>query len=81
MDGLGIGAIQDVVLRDRRQLSADGTLVVVCQLHEDGNGAGSAEVIARGFAPEGAEEAETLLADVLFPGWLPIEHIQTSPAL
>lgn len=64
VDGLGIGAIQDVVLRDRRQLSADGTLVVVCQLHEDGNGAGSAEVIARGFAPEGAEEAETLLADV-----------------
>jgi ribonuclease J len=64
VDGLGIGAIQDVVLRDRRQLSADGTLVVVCQLHEDGNGAGSAEVIARGFAPEGAEEAESLLADV-----------------
>ena len=64
VDGLGIGAIQDVVLRDRRQLSADGTLVIVCQLHEDGNGAGRAEVIARGFAPEGAEEAETLLADV-----------------
>jgi ribonuclease J len=64
VDGLGIGAIQDVVLRDRRQLSADGTLVIVCQLHEDGNGAGAPEVIARGFAPEGAEEAESLLADV-----------------
>jgi ribonuclease J len=64
VDGLGIGAIQDVVLRDRRQLSADGTLVVVCQLHENGNGPGTPEVIARGFAPEGAEQAESLLADV-----------------
>jgi ribonuclease J len=64
VDGLGIGAVQDVVLRDRRQLSADGTLVIVCQLHEDGNGVAHPEVIARGFAPEGAEEAESLLADV-----------------
>jgi ribonuclease J len=64
VDGLGIGAIQDVVLRDRRQLSADGTLVIVCQLHEDGDGPVAPEVIARGFAPEGAEEAESLLADV-----------------
>ena len=33
VDGLGIGDPKDAVLRDRRQLSADGTLIVVCQLH------------------------------------------------
>ena len=33
VDGLGIGDVADVVLRDRRQLSADGVLIVVCQLH------------------------------------------------
>jgi ribonuclease J len=62
VDGLGIGDVADVVLRDRRQLSADGVLIVVCQLSpgvDDGP-----EVIARGFAPEGADEAEELLAEV-----------------
>jgi ribonuclease J len=64
VDGLGIGDIRDVVLRDRRQLSGDGVLIVVCQLHPDGSGNTEPEVIARGFAPEGAEEAEELLAEV-----------------
>jgi ribonuclease J len=63
VDGLGIGDIRDVVLRDRRQLSGDGVLIVVCQLHPDGAGGSEPEVIARGFAPEGAE-AEELLAEV-----------------
>jgi ribonuclease J len=61
VDGLGLGDVKDVVLRDRRQLSADGVLIVVAPLHR--NGAGDAiEVIARGFAPEG-EEADELLAE------------------
>ena len=63
VDGLGIGDIADVVLRDRKQLSADGVLIVVCQLHAAGDGGSEPEVIARGFAPEGAE-AEELLAEV-----------------
>jgi ribonuclease J len=63
VDGLGIGDVQDVVLRDRRQLSADGVLIVVCQLSSNGAGPVPPEVIARGFAPEGAE-AESLLDDV-----------------
>ena len=63
VDGLGIGDIADVVLRDRRQLSADGVLIVVCQLHPDGDGP-EPEVIARGFAPGGAEAAAELLAEV-----------------
>ncbi len=62
VDGLGIGDIADVVLRDRRQLSADGVLIVVCQLHP-GIDHHDPEVIARGFAPEG-DEADDLLAAV-----------------
>jgi ribonuclease J len=63
VDGLGIGDIADVVLRDRRQLSADGVLIIVCQLHPDEDHP-EPEVIARGFAPGGAEAAEELLAEV-----------------
>ena len=59
VDGLGIGDIGDVVLRDRKQLSADGVLIVVAQLHQNG-AAGMPEVIARGFAPEGQEAADVL---------------------
>ncbi len=70
VDGLGLGDAKDVVLRDRRQLSADGVLIVVAQLHRT-NGDEFPEVIARGFAPEGQVADEVLLearraaADVL----------------
>ena len=63
VDGLGIGDIRDVVLRDRKQLAGDGVLIVVCQLHPNDDNP-EPEVIARGFAPEGAEEAAELLAEV-----------------
>jgi ribonuclease J len=63
VDGLGIGDIADVVLRDRRQLSADGVLIIVCQLHPDEEHP-EPEVIARGFAPGGADAAAELLAEV-----------------
>ena len=62
VDGLGIGDPKDAVLRDRRQLSTDGTLIIVAQLHA---GAGyRPEVIARGFAPEEADAADALIDDV-----------------
>jgi ribonuclease J len=52
VDGLGVGDISDVALRDRRHLSEDGVLIVVATLS---NGAASApELISRGFA-ESAE--------------------------
>lgn len=63
VDGLGIGDVQDVVLRDRRQLSADGVLIIVCQQHEADGEAPHPEIVARGFAPEG-DEASDLLAEV-----------------
>ncbi len=57
VDGLGVGDISDVALRDRRHLSEDGVLIVVTTLS---NGAVSPpEVIARGFA-----ETEELLGEL-----------------
>ena len=50
VDGLGVGDVQDVALRDRRRLSEDGVLIVVTTLASQ-NGADLAppELIARGF--------------------------------
>jgi ribonuclease J len=57
VDGLGVGDISDVALRDRRHLSEDGVLIVVTTLS---NGTVAApEVISRGFA-----ETEELLAEM-----------------
>jgi ribonuclease J len=50
VDGLGIGDISDVALRDRRHMSEDGVLIVVTTLS---NGAVSQpELITRGFADD-----------------------------
>src|SRR3954462_14208755 len=50
VDGMGVGDISDVALRDRRHMSEDGVLIVVATLAD---GAGSApELITRGFADE-----------------------------
>jgi ribonuclease J len=50
VDGLGVGDVQDVALRDRRHLSEDGVLIVITTL-ASANGADLAppELIARGF--------------------------------
>jgi ribonuclease J len=57
VDGLGVGDISDVALRDRRHLSEDGVLIVVTTL-ADGS-ASRPELIARGFA-----ESEELLEEM-----------------
>src|SRR5215211_3855569 len=54
VDGLGVGDVQDVALRDRRHLSEDGVLIVVATLAANGAvAAGPPELIARGFAEKG----------------------------
>ncbi|HUK95287.1 MAG TPA: ribonuclease J [Gaiellaceae bacterium] len=73
VDGLGVGDVQDVALRDRRHLSEDGVLIVVATLtSSNGSVAGAPELIARGFAEpddplleEMREEAERVLGELL----------------
>ncbi len=60
VDGLGVGDVQDVALRDRRRLSEDGVLIVVTTVAlSDGGEIAPPELIARGFA-----EDEELLQDL-----------------
>jgi ribonuclease J len=54
VDGLRVGDVQDVALRDRRRLSEDGVLIVVTTLaSSDGGEIAPPELIARGFADSG----------------------------
>jgi ribonuclease J len=51
VDGLRVGDVRDVALRDRRRLSEDGVLIVVTTLtSSDGGEMAPPELIARGFA-------------------------------
>ena len=53
VDGLGVGDVQDVALRDRRRLSEDGVLIIVATLAATNGGtAGPPELIARGFGDD-----------------------------
>jgi ribonuclease J len=50
VDGVGIGDIGPVVLRDRRQLAEDGIFVVVVTVnHQTGQAVGRPDVVTRGF--------------------------------
>jgi ribonuclease J len=69
VDGLGVGDLSDVALRDRRHLSEDGVLIVVATL-SDGL-ATTPELISRGFAEsddlmsEMRGEAQEILRELL----------------
>lgn len=53
VDGLGVGDVQDVALRDRRRLSEDGVIIVVATVAtSDGFEVAPPELIARGFAED-----------------------------
>ncbi len=50
VDGLDVGDIQDVTLRDRQKLSRDGTFIVVARVREqDGSVVAPPDIIAKGF--------------------------------
>jgi ribonuclease J len=61
VDGLGVGDVADVALRDRRRLSEDGVLIIVTTLAGQNGAVATAppELIARGFG-----DAEPLLDEV-----------------
>jgi ribonuclease J len=63
VDGLAVGDITDVALRDRRRLSEGGVLIVVATLTStNGRMTATPELIARGFA-EGDELLDELRAE------------------
>lgn len=50
VDGLGVGDVSEIVLRDRRQLAADGMLVVIATIEKrTGELIGNPDIISRGF--------------------------------
>ena len=60
VDGLGVGDVGNIVLRDRRQLSQDGILIVVVTMNrETGKIVAGPDVVSRGFVY--VRESEALM--------------------
>ncbi len=50
VDGLGVGDVGSIVLRDRKHLAEDGLIVVVCTISQgDGHIVSGPDVVSRGF--------------------------------
>ncbi len=49
VDGLGVGDVSNIVLRDRKAMASDGMIVIVATLGQDGRLIGDPEIISRGF--------------------------------
>ncbi|MEX1142383.1 MAG: ribonuclease J [Thermoleophilaceae bacterium] len=63
VDGVDVGDIEDVALRDRRMLSADGIFIVVATVSEqNGSSVAEPEIIFRGVPF--VDEADELMADL-----------------
>jgi ribonuclease J len=62
VDGLGVGDVGNIVLRDRRQLSQDGIMIVVVTINKDsGNVVAGPDIVTRGFVY--VRESEHLIED------------------
>ncbi|MHB1125534.1 MAG: ribonuclease J [Bacillota bacterium] len=62
VDGLGVGDVGNIVLRDRKQLSQDGILIVVVTLNKDtGAVVAGPDIVSRGFVY--VRESEELLEE------------------
>ncbi|MEG2524669.1 MAG: hypothetical protein RSB03_03635, partial [Oscillospiraceae bacterium] len=62
VDGLGVGDVGSVVLRDRKHLAQDGLMVVVCTVdNETKEIISGPDVISRGFVY--VKESEPLIAE------------------
>lgn len=64
VDGLGVGDVGSVVLRDRKQLSQDGIVIIVLTLDRDaGIVVAGPDIISRGFVY--VREAEVLMEETI----------------
>lgn len=62
VDGLGVGDVGNIVLRDRKQLSQDGILIVVVTMDKQkGQVVAGPDIVSRGFVY--VREAEELLEE------------------
>ena len=60
IDGLGVGDVGSIVLRDRKHLAEDGIIIVVCKLEKDSKAMISdPDIISRGFVY--VKESEELM--------------------
>ena len=62
VDGLGVGDVGSIVLRDRQHLSQDGLIIVVITMDQNGEIVSGPEIISRGFVY--VRESENLMDDV-----------------
>ena len=62
VDGLGVGDVGNIVLRDRQHLSQNGLLIIVVTLEKDSNQLiAGPDIVSRGFVY--VRESETLMDD------------------
>jgi ribonuclease J len=84
VDGLGVGDVEDVALRDRRRLSEDGVLIIVATVSLDDGGTtiSPPELIARGVGEDPElvdglrEEASRIAAELSRNGLTEIKLVQ-----
>ena len=62
VDGLGVGDVGNIVLRDRQHLSQDGLIIIVLAMDSYGEIVSGPDVISRGFVY--VRESENLMEDV-----------------
>ena len=62
VDGLGVGDVGSIVLRDRKHLAEDGLIAVVMTMDASGEVVAGPEIVTRGFVY--VREAEPLLDDI-----------------
>lgn len=75
IDGLGVGDVGNIVLRDRRQLSQDGIIIVVVSINkENGEVVSGPDIVTRGFVY--VRESEQLIENAKVKVKEAMEHCQ-----